>query len=106
MAGRAVSQEDCRWRRWLCLIPGSLDREPSHLSTGWSINAIGLLAHTRRHAHFWLWFGDMSVIISLFLVFVGCDDSSEGESPERRLRYQLDPVGSDNRPFGLDHVGV
>jgi hypothetical protein len=92
MAGRAVSQGECRRLRWLCLIPGSFDLEPSHLSTGWSTNAMSLLAHARRHAHLGLWLGDMSVIICLFLVVVGCDDSSQGESPEDRSRYPFRPA--------------
>jgi hypothetical protein len=41
---------------------------------------IGLLAHARRHAHFGLWFGDMSVIISLFLVVAQAATSQWKES--------------------------
>src|SRR3990170_2534065 len=107
MAGRGVSQRYHRRLRWLALIPGSLHREPSHLSTGWSSDAIGFLDHARRPARFEPWFGDMSVIISLSSLIVGCDDSSVRQRHEGPLRYPADPAfGSEDRPFGLDHVRV
>ena len=105
MAGRRVGQRCVRPLRCRSLIPGSRDRAPSHFSTGRSRLEIGFLAHARRQAHFGPWFGDICVIVCLFLLLVGCDECLRGEESSRpALIPRRLTIGSEDRPLSLDHI--